>query len=230
MKIAVIGAGVIGVTTALELASHGHDVVVFEKGSGIAQQASFATAGFMGPAMMQSWTAPGIPFKTLRKVLFGSDTHAFHGLSNLPFSWFWQWQKASNHPSYKLKLEALQRLAFYSQEVMTGITEQYGLQYENSQGCLLICRQEKDLKNYQLQLDLMAENGISFKKIDPIETTKASIIEKGYATESELDKMEEIIMAQVDESVTFSENSPYPDPADLFRHVYVEDDYPYITD
>jgi glycine/D-amino acid oxidase-like deaminating enzyme len=54
MKIAVIGAGVIGVTTALELASHGHDVVVFEKGSGIAQQASFATAGFMGPAMMQS--------------------------------------------------------------------------------------------------------------------------------------------------------------------------------
>jgi D-amino-acid dehydrogenase len=172
MKIAVIGAGVIGVTTALELASHGHDVVVFEKGSGIAQQASFATAGFMGPAMMQSWTAPGIPFKTLRKVLFGSDTHAFHGLSNLPFSWFWQWQKASNHPSYQLKLEALQRLAFYSQEVMTGITEQYGLQYENSQGCLLICRQEKDLKNYQLQLDLMAENGISFKKIDPIETRK----------------------------------------------------------
>ena len=47
MKIAVIGAGVIGVTTALELASHGHDVVAYEKGSGIAQQASFATAGFI---------------------------------------------------------------------------------------------------------------------------------------------------------------------------------------
>lgn len=172
MKIAVIGAGVIGVTTALELASHGHDVVVFEKSSGIAQHASFATAGFLGPAMMQSWTAPGIPLKILRKVFFGSDTHALHGLSNIPFSWFWQWQKASNHPSYKLKLEALQRLAFYSQEVMTGITEQYGLQYENSQGCMLICRQEKDLKNYQLQLDLMTENGISFKKIDPLETRK----------------------------------------------------------
>ena len=148
MKIAVIGAGVIGVTTALELASHGHDVVVFEKSSGIAQQASFATAGLLGPAMMQSWTAPGIPFKIMRKVLFGSETHALHGLSSIPFSWFWQWQKASSHPTYKLKLEALQRLAFYSQEVMTGITEQYGLQYENSQGCLLICRQEKDLKNF----------------------------------------------------------------------------------
>ena len=67
MKIAVIGAGVIAVTIALELASHGHDVVVFEKGSGIAQQASFATAGFIGPAMINAWTAPGLPFKTLRK-------------------------------------------------------------------------------------------------------------------------------------------------------------------
>jgi pyruvate dehydrogenase E1 component alpha subunit len=74
------------------------------------------------------------------------------------------------------------------------------------------------------------EEVADYKKIDPIETTKASIIEKGYATEAELDKMEEDIMAEVDESVVFSENSPYPDPADLFRHVYVEDDYPYITD
>lgn len=74
------------------------------------------------------------------------------------------------------------------------------------------------------------EEVADYKKIDPIETTKVSIIEKGFATEAELDKMEEDIMKEVDESVTFSENSPYPDAADLFRHVYVEDDYPYITD
>jgi pyruvate dehydrogenase E1 component alpha subunit len=74
------------------------------------------------------------------------------------------------------------------------------------------------------------EEVADYKKIDPIETTKISIIENGHATEAELDKMEEDIMAEVDESVAFSENSPYPNPADLFRHVYVEDDYPYITD
>lgn len=74
------------------------------------------------------------------------------------------------------------------------------------------------------------EEVADYKKIDPIETTKVSIIENGFATEAELDKMEEEIMTEVEASVTFSENSPYPDPADLFRHVYVEDDYPYITD
>ena len=67
MKIAVIGAGVIGVTSALELVSHGHEVVVYEKGSGIAQQASFAASGFMGPGLVNSWTAPGLFSRQFKK-------------------------------------------------------------------------------------------------------------------------------------------------------------------
>lgn len=74
------------------------------------------------------------------------------------------------------------------------------------------------------------EEVAEYKKIDPIETTKASILAKGYATEAELDKMEEDIIAEVEASVTFSEDSPYPDAATLFTHVYVEDDYPFIQD
>jgi pyruvate dehydrogenase E1 component alpha subunit len=74
------------------------------------------------------------------------------------------------------------------------------------------------------------EEVADYKKIDPLETTKATILANGYATEAELDKMEEDIMAEVDASVVFAEESPYPQASDLFRHVYVEDDYPYITD
>jgi len=69
-----------------------------------------------------------------------------------------------------------------------------------------------------------------YKKLDPIETTKATILAAGHATEAELDAMEEEIMKTVEESVTFSENSPYPDASELFKDVYVEDDYPYIMD
>ena len=74
------------------------------------------------------------------------------------------------------------------------------------------------------------EEVADYKKIDPLETTKSTILANGYATEAELDKMEEDIMAEVDASVVFAEESPYPQASDLFRHVYVEDDYPYITD
>lgn len=69
-----------------------------------------------------------------------------------------------------------------------------------------------------------------YKKQDPLETTKATILEKGFATEAELDKMEEVILEEVNASVEFAENSPLPDPSELFRDVYVEDDYPYIMD
>ncbi len=69
-----------------------------------------------------------------------------------------------------------------------------------------------------------------YKEKDPIETTKATILKLKYATEAELDAMEEEIIKQVEESVTFAEESPLPDPALLFRDVYVEDDYPYLMD
>lgn len=74
------------------------------------------------------------------------------------------------------------------------------------------------------------EEVAEYKKIDPIETTKATIIEKGFATESELDKMEADIINEVEASVVFSEESPYPDASELFKDVYVEEDYPFITD
>ncbi|MCC7299170.1 MAG: pyruvate dehydrogenase (acetyl-transferring) E1 component subunit alpha [Bacteroidia bacterium] len=69
-----------------------------------------------------------------------------------------------------------------------------------------------------------------YKKQDPLETTKATILAKNYATEEALDQMEADIMKEVDASVEFAENSPYPDAADLFKDVYVENDYPYIMD
>lgn len=68
-----------------------------------------------------------------------------------------------------------------------------------------------------------------YKQRDPIETTRVKILKLNYATEQELEQIEEKIIEQVNESVVFSENSPYPDPSELFTEVYVEHDYPFIT-
>jgi pyruvate dehydrogenase E1 component alpha subunit len=70
----------------------------------------------------------------------------------------------------------------------------------------------------------------AYKEKDPIETTRKKILDKKFATEAELDAIEERIMGVVEASVTFSENSPYPDPSELFTEVYAENDYPYIRD
>ncbi len=74
------------------------------------------------------------------------------------------------------------------------------------------------------------EEVADYKTKDPIETTKATILSKKFATEKELDAIEEEIIELINKSVEFAENSPYPDASLLFKHNYVEDNYPYIMD
>ena len=67
MRVAVIGAGVIGVTTAYELAVDGHDVTVFERRGTVAAECSFANAGMVAPGYTGPWAAPGMPLKVVWK-------------------------------------------------------------------------------------------------------------------------------------------------------------------
>jgi len=69
MRAAVIGAGIIGVTTAYELAADGHQVTVFERHGAVAAEASFANAGQVSPGYSAPWAGPGIPLKAIKWLL-----------------------------------------------------------------------------------------------------------------------------------------------------------------
>lgn len=69
-----------------------------------------------------------------------------------------------------------------------------------------------------------------YKAQDSIEHVKQTILSKKYATEEELKEIDTKIRAIVEESVQFAEESPYPDPSEVFKDVYTQSDYPYITD
>ncbi len=59
---------------------------------------------------------------------------------------------------------------------------------------------------------------------------RATILSKKYADEKWLEEIDQKIKDIVEESVTFSEESPYPDASELYTDVYVQNDYPYIRD
>ena len=61
MNIAIVGAGIIGVSTAYELATDGHRVTVFERHASVAEGASFANAGVLAPGYVTPLAAPGMP-------------------------------------------------------------------------------------------------------------------------------------------------------------------------
>ena len=65
MKIAILGAGVIGVTTAIELNRDGHNVIVIDRQPDVGLETSFANAGLIAPGHSYAWETKGMP-KDLR--------------------------------------------------------------------------------------------------------------------------------------------------------------------
>jgi len=70
----------------------------------------------------------------------------------------------------------------------------------------------------------------AYKQQDPIEQVKTTILSKKYAKESDLEAIDAKVNAEIDECVTFAENSPYPDASEMYSDNYVQADYPFITD
>jgi pyruvate dehydrogenase E1 component alpha subunit len=70
----------------------------------------------------------------------------------------------------------------------------------------------------------------SYKAKDPIEIVLKTIRDNNYLTVKEIEEINNRVFEIVDDSVRFSEESPYPDPSELYTDVYVQKDYPYIVD
>jgi len=80
-----------------------------------------------------------------------------------------------------------------------------------------------DAQHYRTK-DEVAE----YKKIDPITQVKDIILEKKYANEEELLKIDKRIKEQVIECEKFADESPYPEKELMYDIVYEQEDYPFI--
>ncbi|TLM95624.1 pyruvate dehydrogenase (acetyl-transferring) E1 component subunit alpha [Hymenobacter jeollabukensis] len=69
-----------------------------------------------------------------------------------------------------------------------------------------------------------------YRQRDSIENVRAVILERQYATEDELQAIDDRIKAVVAESVEFAEKSPFPPAEELYQDVYVQTDYPFIRE
>jgi len=69
-----------------------------------------------------------------------------------------------------------------------------------------------------------------YKTKDPIEDVLKTILAKNFATQSEIDAIDLKITAEIDECVKFAEESAYPAVEELYHDIYVQSDYPFITD
>jgi pyruvate dehydrogenase E1 component alpha subunit len=70
----------------------------------------------------------------------------------------------------------------------------------------------------------------AYREQDPIEQLKNRMMAEGLLNEEAYEKLEEQIETSVQEAVVFAEESPWPDLSEMYKDVYVQTDYPYITD
>ena len=69
-----------------------------------------------------------------------------------------------------------------------------------------------------------------YKLKDPVEVIRKTILERNYATEEQLNEIDNGIKLEIEESVKFAEESPYPNDDELLKDIYAQEDYPFIMD
>lgn len=167
MRVAVIGAGIVGVTTAYELALLGHEVTVLERRASVAAETSFANAGVVAPGYVTPWAAPGMPWKVFKHLMSRHAPVRFGGLNALgQLPWMWRWWLACRKSVHIPNRTAMQRLAQMSRERMLELTHTLGLDYEQADGYMVLLRTEPELKASKASLDLLAELGVAHHVVD----------------------------------------------------------------
>ena len=167
MRVAVIGAGIIGVTTAYELASDGHEVSVFERQGTVAAETSFANAGVLAPGYVTPWAGPGMPAKVLGHLLSRhAPVRLRAGTSAGTVGWLWKWWRACRLRTYQANRLRMQRLAFFSRARLHAITQSLQLDFERSEGYLVLLRTPKDLARAQPGLALLNSATTRFQVLD----------------------------------------------------------------
>lgn len=173
MNIAIIGAGIIGVSTAYELAADGHRVTVFERHGSVAEGASFANAGVIAPGYVTPLAAPGMPAKVLRYLLARhAPVRLARPLASADYAWMRHWLAACNTTTYAANRTRLQRLAFYSRQRLNEVAARMEYDFERSSGYMVLLRGERDQRIVQPGLAILRDQGVAFREISAEEARR----------------------------------------------------------
>lgn len=134
MHIIVVGAGVVGVTTAWYLRNEGHEVTVIERDKGPARQTSFGNAGGVCPSFAGPWAAPGMPLKALRWMFQASAPLLLRPKLD-PAQWRWLWQFMLNCSSQRFaeNKARMQEMAHYSLRCLQALRAETGIDYDHGE-------------------------------------------------------------------------------------------------
>ena len=189
-RIAVIGGGITGITTAYTLAKRGLDVTVYEKHRYAAMETSFANGGQLSASNAEVWNnwqtvMKGIKWMSRRDApLLVNPKPSWHKLS-----WFVEFIAAI--PQYEKNTTETARLAIAARDHLFAWAQEEGIDFDlKKQGILHIYRDKAGFDHAAKVSRLLAAGGLERRSVTPeemksIEPTLAGTYYGGFFTESD---------------------------------------------
>ena len=197
MKVLVLGAGVVGTTTAYFLAKDGHEVEVVDRQDKAAMETSFSNAGMVSPGHAYTWASPRAP-KILWQSLYRDDTALKFRLKADPALWAWSWkflkecraERAAVNTANKL------RLCIYSQGLFEEVNRTERVAYDRHVGgALYLYRDPEHFDRGVSAMKILTDGGMQLEPVGP-----DRIVEIEPALSSEKDNLAGAIYCPTDES------------------------------
>ncbi len=138
MKVIVLGAGLLGVTSAYFLRKEGHEVTVVDRQASPAAETSFANGGQISVSHAEPWANPSAPFKVL-KWLGKEDAPLLFRVRADARQWMWglRFLRECTPARTRHNIGQIVRLGTYSRDTLQQLRRDIGIEYhQRTQGIL----------------------------------------------------------------------------------------------
>ena len=168
MRVLILGAGVIGLTSAYYLVQQGHQVTVIDRQPGPALETSFANAGEISPGYASPWAAPGIPLKALRWLMMEHAPLILRPKLDLAMaSWIIAMLRNCTDRRYSVNKKSMVQLAEFSRDQLGVLRSKLGIDYEHrTQGTLQLFRTAKQLTASERDRKILDDFNIPYELLD----------------------------------------------------------------
>jgi D-amino-acid dehydrogenase len=198
VKIVVLGAGVIGTTTAWFLSQAGHEVTVIERQPNAGLETSFANGGQISVCHAEPWANPSAPKKILQ-WLGKEDAPLLFRLRADINQWRWGWQFLKECTPTRTRNNTLNilRLGLYSRGVLQKLRADTGIEYDAlTKGILHFYTDPKEFDDAIVASEFMRNYGCDRHVIDK----KSDIVAIEPAFANSVDKIIGATFTASDES------------------------------
>jgi D-amino-acid dehydrogenase len=170
MKVIVLGAGVIGTTSAWYLARAGHEVEIVDRREGAGLETSFANGGQVSVCHAEPWANPGAPAKILKWLLREDAPLLFRlRLDAAQWSWGLRFLHECLPSRTRANIPQILAMAFHGRRMLQALRAETGIEYEQStRGILHYYTVPAEFEAACVAADLMRSHGLdrAVKSVD----------------------------------------------------------------